>query len=148
MGVGQGKINHDLTGVLVQLAENDTWLTAHELATLFQISLHDTVAHIDLIYEEKELDAAITRKNLLKPQGAGFQRVDHYDFDVIISLGYRIKSSRGKEIRQWFTKTLQEYMVKGFALDDERLKNPDAHKRDRYFDELLDRTSSSTNSKF
>ena len=122
--MGIDEKNQNLTDVLIQIIREDDWMTASDLATLFQIPLQEISTKIDLIYKEKELNAEVTHRCFLKPKEHGFVYTDHYNSDVIISLAYRIKSPRAKSIRQNFTKILSEYIVKGFALDNERLESP------------------------
>ncbi len=103
--------------------ENETvWLTQEQMATLFEKAKSTINEHIKNVYEEKELEAATTMKKFgisEFQQKAPF----YYNLDVIISVGYRVKSLRGTQFRQWATQRLREYIIKGFTMDDERLKN-------------------------
>lgn len=103
--------------------ENETvWLTQEQMATLFEKAKSTINEHIKNVYEEKELEEATTMKKFgisEFQQKAPF----YYNLDVIISIGYRVKSLRGTQFRQWATQRLREYIIKGFTMDDERLKN-------------------------
>ncbi len=122
--------------------ENDTvWLTQAAMAHLFQCSADNISLHLKNIFEEKELDAGATTEeySVVRQEGqrAVNRRIVHYNLDAIISVGYRVKSVVATRFRIWATRQLREYIVKGFVLDDERLKNPD--RPFDYFDELLRR---------
>jgi len=103
--------------------ENETvWLTQEQMATLFEKAKSTINEHIKNVYEEKELEEATTMKKFgisEFQQKAPF----YYNLDVIISVGYRVKSLRGTQFRQWATQRLREYIIKGYTMDDERLKN-------------------------
>lgn len=122
--------------------ENETvWLTQQQLADLFQSSKQNISYHINSIFAEGELAPDSTVKKYLTVRKEGSREVkrslDHFNLDVIISVGYRVKSHIATRFRIWATQRLKEYIVKGFVLDDERLKNPDVPFD--YFDELLRR---------
>jgi len=122
--------------------EGDTvWLTQPLMAELFQTTQQNISLHLRNIYEEGELSPAATHKDFLSVQSEGSRavqrRVAFYNLDAIISVGYRVKSRTATQFRIWATKRLREYIVKGFVLDDERLKNPDLPFD--YFEELLRR---------
>jgi len=122
--------------------ENETvWLTQNALADLFQTTKQNISQHIKNIFEEKELLETSTVKKFFTVQREGNREIkreiDHYNLDLIISVGYRIKSSIATTFRQWATLQLREYIVKGFVMDDERLKNPDLPFD--YFEELTRR---------
>ena len=124
--------------------ENETvWLTQQHMAELFQTTKQNVSLHIKNIYEERELERGATVKESLTVQLEGKRsvqrRVEFYNLDVIISVGYRVKSLRGTQFRIWATQRLREYIVKGFTMDDERLKNPPGKGHIDYFDELLER---------
>ena len=124
--------------------ENETvWLTQQHMAELFQTTKQNVSLHIQNIYEERELERGATVKESLTVQLEGKRsvqrRVEFYNLDVIISVGYRVKSLRGTQFRIWATQRLREYIVKGFTMDDERLKNPPGKGHIDYFDELLER---------
>lgn len=122
--------------------ENETvWLTQQQLADLFQSSKQNISHHINSIINERELDPKATVKNYLTVRKEGTREVkrgiDHFNLDMIISVGYRVKSHIATRFRIWATQQLNEYITKGFIMDDERLKNPDLPFD--YFDELLRR---------
>ena len=125
----------------VRLENGTVWLTQKLMAELFQKDVRTINEHIVNIYDEGELLADPTIRNFRIVQMEGARQVErnvaHYNLDVIISIGYRVKSHRGTQFRIWATQRLAEYIVKGFILDDERLKNPD--QPFDYFDELLHR---------
>jgi len=125
--------------VSVRLAEETVWLTQKQLAAIFDTTRENVVQHIKNIFQESELSENRTCKKFLQVQTEGNRHVkreiEHYNLDMIISLGYRINSKVATKFRQWATERLKEYIVKGFTLDDERLKNGGG----RYFRELLQR---------
>ncbi|HBL28924.1 MAG TPA: hydroxyacid dehydrogenase [Acidobacteria bacterium] len=128
--------------IQVRLAGGTVWLTQVLLAELFQTTKQNISLHIRNIFEEGELDPSATVKQYLTVQVEGNRRVrrsiDHYNLDVILAVGYRVRSHRGTQFRRWATERLHEYLVKGFVLDDERLKEGNTLGAD-YFDELLER---------
>lgn len=122
--------------------ENETvWLTQNALAELFQTTKNNISQHVKNIFEERELEQSATVKKFLTVQKEGSREVsrdiEYYNLDLIISVGYRVKSSIATAFRQWATAHLREYIVKGFVLDDERLKNPDLPFD--YFEDLMRR---------
>lgn len=122
-------------------ARNDTvWLTQSQLAELFNTSKQNISLHINNILKEGELPKAATVKDYLTVQKEGnrdiSRKVTHYNLDMILAVGFRVRSPRGTQFRQWANTTLKEYLTKGFILDSDRLKNPDG--RPDYFDELLE----------
>ncbi|HQN00433.1 MAG TPA: virulence RhuM family protein [Candidatus Hydrogenedentes bacterium] len=125
----------------VRLEEDSVWLTQPLIAELFQTSIPNVSMHIRNIYEEGELTSEATVKKFLTVRKEGSREVrrdlEYYNLDMIISVGYRVKSHIATRFRIWATQRLTEYVVKGFTMDDERLKNPD-HPFD-YFNELLRR---------
>ncbi len=127
------------TRLEVRLGGETVWLSLNQLAELFQRDKSSVSKHISNVFEEGELRPEATVAKFATVQTEGDRQVtraiDHYNLDVIISVGYRVKSQRGTQFRIWATQRLREYIVKGFALDDERLKQPDGG----YFDELLAR---------
>lgn len=124
-----------LTKLDVKLDNETVWLTQDQMAVLFGKAKSTINEHIKNIYEEKELEEAHTMKKFGISE---FQQKAHnyYNLDVIISVGYRVKSVQGTRFRQWATQRLKEYIVKGFTMDDERLKNLGGG---NYWKELLDR---------
>lgn len=129
-----------LTKIDVRFEDETVWLTQQQMADLFQSSRSNIVEHIQHIYEEGELDEAATCRKFRQVRTEGSRQVTrelpYYNLDMIISLGYRVKSLTATRFRQWATARLKEYMIKGFALDDERLKG---HGGGDYWKELLDR---------
>ena len=122
----------------VRLEGETLWLNQAGLAELYQTTKQNISLHIQNIYDEGELDENSVVKEYLTTAADGKNyKTKHYNLDIIISVGYRIKSGIATRFRQWATKRLREYIVKGFVLDDERLKNPD--EPFDYFDELLRR---------
>ncbi len=124
----------------VRLASQTLWLTQQQLADLYQSTPQNITQHIRAIYNEGELHEAATCKPYLQVRAEGGRQVSrslkHYNLDVVLAVGYRVRSHRGVQFRQWATATLKGYLVKGFALDDERFKRgEDAG----YFDDLLAR---------
>ncbi|MFV0344544.1 MAG: virulence RhuM family protein [Anaerocolumna sp.] len=129
-----------LTHIDVKMEDETVWLTQQQMAELFQTSRTNVVEHIQHIYEENELDEISTCRNFRQVRREGTRDVNRnitfYNLDMIISLGYRIKSSIATNFRRWATERLKEYMVKGFTMDDERLKQSGGG---NYWKELLDR---------
>jgi len=129
------------TKLEVRLEGETLWLSQAGLAQLYQTTKQNISLHIQNIYDEGELAEDSTVKEYLTVQNEGVRQISrqvkHYNLDMIISVGYRIKSNIATHFRQWATQRLREYIVKGFVLDDERLKNPD--NPFDYFDELLRR---------
>ncbi|MBQ7572139.1 MAG: virulence RhuM family protein, partial [Bacteroidaceae bacterium] len=114
------------------------WLNQQQMAELFATSKPNISMHITNILNEKELDSDSVVKNFLTTAADGKNyHVVFYSLEMIIAVGYRVRGVRGTQFRQWATEHLTEYLVKGFTMDDERLKNPDG--RPDYFDELLAR---------
>lgn len=128
------------TKIDVRFVDETVWLSQQQMAELFQSSRTNIVEHIQHIYEEGELDEASTCRNFRQVRTEGTRQVTreipYYNLDMIISLGYRVKSMIATQFRRWATERLKEYMVKGFAMDDERLKNLGGG---NYWKELLDR---------
>jgi hypothetical protein len=109
-----------------------------QLAELFATSVPNISMHISSILKDKELDADSVIKHYLTTAADGKQyEVTFYSLDMILAIGFRVRSKRGTQFRIWANHHLKEYMIKGFVMDDERLKNPDG--RPDYFDELLER---------
>ena len=124
--------------------ENETvWLTQALMAELFQVTPQNVTLHLKAIYAEGELEEAATCKEYLQVRTEGGRQITralkHYSLSVILAVGYRVRSHRGTQFRQWATARLSEYLVKGFTMDDERLKNPPGKGQTDYFDELLER---------
>ncbi|MDK8824417.1 RhuM family protein [Corynebacterium coyleae] len=121
--------------VRLQVVGHDAWLTQKQMAQLFDVTTAAISHHIKEVTLSREIGEESTFKQLLKVPGQS-RSVNHYNLDMIIAVGYRVRGPRGSQFRTWATQVLREYLVKGFALDDQRLKN-DNH--DTYFDELLER---------
>ena len=124
--------------------ENETiWLTQAQIADLFQTTPQNVTLHLKAIFAEGELVEAATCKDYLQVRTEGSREVSrslrYYRLEAIIAVGYRVRSHRGTQFRQWATARLGEYLVKGFTMDDERLKNPPGAGQKDYFDELLER---------
>jgi len=124
----------------VRLQDETLWLTQNQLAELFQTTQQNISGHIQNVYAEGELEREATHKKFLSVQLEGSREVsrqrDFYNLDMIIAVGYRVKSAIATRFRIWATERLKEYIIKGFVMDDERLKEP---QNDRYFEELLAR---------
>jgi hypothetical protein len=124
--------------------DNETlWLTQAQLAELFQTTPQNVTLHLKAIFSEGELEEVATCKDYLQVRSEGgrevSRRLRHYRLEAILAVGFRVRSQRGTQFRQWATARLSEYLVKGFTMDDERLKNPPGRGQKDYFDELLER---------
>ncbi len=128
------------TRIEVRMAVDTVWLTQKDMAELFQTTPQNITQHLASIYEEGELTESATCKEYLQVRSEGKRQVErslkHYNLDVIISIGYRVRSHRGTQFRIWATQRLREYLIKGFAMDDQRLKQAGGG---NYFEELLAR---------
>lgn len=131
--------DNEITRVSVRFAEEDLWLTQNQLAEIYCTTRENITIHVNNIYNDCELIADATSKNFLLVRQEGNRQVKrniaHYNLDMIIALGYRIQSQVATRFRRWATQRLHEYIQKGFAMDDERLKQGG----NRYFRELLQR---------
>jgi len=131
------------TRVDVRFQEQTLWLTLNQLAELFQSTKQNISLHIQNIHREGEMSPKATVKEYLTVQTEGQRRVgrkiEYYNLPMILAVGFRVHSHRGTQFRQWAADRLQEYLVKGFAMDDERLKNPPGQGQKDYFDDLLER---------
>lgn len=127
----------------IQLRAKDqtVWLSQREMAELFDVSTDNVGLHLKNIYEDGELSRKATAEESSVVQTEGTRQVQRpvtlYSLDAILAVGYRVRSPRGVQFRRWASTVLKEYLVKGFVMDDERLKNPDG--RPDYFDEMLAR---------
>ncbi|MDP1983322.1 MAG: RhuM family protein, partial [Sulfuritalea sp.] len=124
--------------------ENESiWLSQALIAELFQKDVRTINEHLVNIFEEGELhrEATIRKFRIVRQEGARqvAREVDHYNLDAIIAVGFRVRSHRGTQFRQWAIGRLNEYLLKGFTMDDERLKNPPGKGHKDYFDEQLER---------
>lgn len=126
--------------VRLRAEDGTVWLSQIDMAELFQTTVPNINQHIKSVYSEGELSSEATIKNYLIVRQEGKRRVRRpiklYNLDMILAVGYRVRSARGTQFRKWATTHLREYLVKGFVMDDERLKNPGGWD---YFDELLER---------
>lgn len=131
------------TRIQCRLEAETLWLTQAQMAELFQTTPQNVTLHLKAIFAEGELLEAATCKEYLQVRSEGSREVTrklrHYRLEAILAVGYRVRSHRGTQFRQWATARLSEYLVKGFTLDDERLKNPPGRGQKDYFDELLER---------
>lgn len=125
------------TRVECRLANESLWLSQAGMAELFQTSKQNIAKHLKAIFAEGELaEEAVVNSWLTTAADGKRYRVLHYNLAAVLAVGYRVRSLRGTQFRRWATERLEEYLVKGFVLDDERLKNPDAGV---YFEQLLAR---------
>lgn len=119
------------------------WLTQALMAELFQKDVRTINEHLVNVFEEGELDRAATIRSfrIVRTEGARqvARDIEHYSLPAILAVGYRVRSPRGTQFRQWATARLTEFLVKGFTMDDERLKHPPGPGVPDYFDELLER---------
>ncbi|NQZ11104.1 MAG: virulence RhuM family protein [Algicola sp.] len=131
------------TSLQIRLQDENLWVTQMQLAQLFDRSKKTISEHISNIYDEGELapEATIRKFRTVALEGAREveRLLDHYSLDVVLAVGYRVRSSRGTQFRKWANQILKEYLVKGFALDDARLKDPDKDVQSDYFEQLLER---------
>jgi hypothetical protein len=127
----------------IQLRAKDqtVWLSQREMAALFNVSTDNIGLHLKNLYEDGELSQEATTEESSVVQIEGGREVRRpvtlYNLDAILAVGYRVRSARGVQFRRWASTVLKEYLLKGFVMDDERLKNPDG--RPDYFDEMLER---------
>lgn len=130
---------NNVTRVSVRFSDEDIWLTQVQIAELYETTQQNISQHIEGIYKDGELERNSTNKKFLLVRTEGTRQVkrnlDHYNLDMIIALGYRVQSQVATRFRRWATQRLHEYIQKGFAMDDERLKQGGS----RYFRELLQR---------
>ena len=127
--------------VRLRVVNETVWLSQRQMAELFNVSQDNISLHLKNIYEDGELNEAATTEESSVVQVEGSREVRRplklYHLDAILAVGYRVRSPRGVQFRRWASTVLKEYLLKGFAMDDERLKNPDG--RPDYFDEMLER---------
>lgn len=130
---------NEITKISVRFADKDLWLTQSQLAEIYDTTQQNISQHIEGIYQDNELDREATNKKFLLVRTEGARQVkrniDHYNLDIVIAVGYRVQSQVATRFRRWATARLHEYIQKGFAMDDERLKQGGS----RYFRELLQR---------
>ena len=126
------------SAIALYAKDGSVWLNQNQLAELFATSKQNIGQHISTILEDKELSASSVVKNYFTTASDGKEyNVAFYSLEMIMAIGFRVRSKRGVQFRQWANRNLSEYLRKGFIMDDERLKNPDG--RPDYFDELLRR---------
>ena len=126
------------TSVVLFAKDGKVWMNQNQLAELFDTSKQNISLHISNILEDKELDVnSVVKDYLTTAADSKNYTVTFYSLDMILAIGFRVRSKRGTQFRQWANRNLKEYMVKGFVMDDERLKTPGG--RPDYFDELLAR---------
>lgn len=126
------------SSVVLYANDGQVWMNQKQMAELFATSIPNINIHINNILKESELDANSVIKDYLTTASDGKRyEVTFYSLDMILAVGFRVRSKRGTQFRQWANRNLREYMIKGFVIDDERLKNPNG--RPDYFDELLAR---------
>lgn len=131
------------TRIQCRLVNDTIWLTQALMAELFQVAAQTISEHLKSIYEEGEIQLEATNRKFRIVRQEGMRQVtrevDHYSLPAILAVGFRVRSQRGTQFRRWATARLEEYLVKGFTMDDERLKNPPGPGVPDYFDELLER---------
>ena len=131
------------TRLEVRFEDETLWLSQALMAELFQTTPQNITLHLKALFAEGEIEELATCKDYLQVRQEGTRtvqrKVRHYNLEAVLAVGYRVRSTRGTQFRQWATARLQEYLVKGFTMDDERLKNPPGPGVPDYFDELLER---------
>ncbi len=131
------------TRIQCRFEDETVWLTQKLMAELFQIGVGTVNHHLKAIFAEGELvpEATIRHYRIVQKEGSReiAREVEYYRLEAILAVGYRVRSHRGTQFRQWATARLSEYLVKGFTMDDDRLKNPPGKGQTDYFDELLER---------
>ena len=124
--------------IKLRAQEQTVWLTQLEIAELFASSKQNIGQHLKSIFEEGELEeASVVKQHFTTAADGKDYSTKLYNLDAILAVGYRVRSPRGVQFRRWASTVLKEYLIKGFVMDDERLKNPDG--RPDYFDEMLER---------
>lgn len=132
------KTDDGKANVTLMAKDGNIWMNQNQMAELFDTSKQNIGQHIKSILNDKELETNSVVKNYFTTAADGKNyEVTFYSLDMILAIGFRVRSKRGTQFRIWANKNLKEYMIKGFVMDDERLKNPDG--RPDYFDELLER---------
>ncbi|MEY8264446.1 MAG: RhuM family protein [Bermanella sp.] len=126
----------------LKLIDESLWLTQRQIADLYEKSSKTISEHINNIYEDAELEPSSTIRKFRTVAREGARDVerllDHYSLEAVLAVGYRVRSDRGVQFRKWATQVLKEYLIKGFAMDDERLKDPSREVDGDYFDALLE----------
>src|SRR5690625_3143621 len=127
------------TRIDVRLEDETVWMTQKAMAKLYQSTKQNISLHIRNVFKEGELEEdSVVKLYLTTARDGKNYRTKHYNLEMILAVGYRVRSHRGTQFRQWATERLKEYLVKGFTMDDERLKEM-RNLGDDYFDELLER---------
>ena len=133
----------DKESIEVRYEDENIWLTQKMLSTLYKVTIADINQHIKKIYEDRELTEDATIKKYLIVQKEGSRDVSrnvvHYNLQMIIALGFKVDNERAVQFRKWVNEIVKDYTIKGFAIDDERLKNSGSILTEKYFDELLER---------
>jgi hypothetical protein len=153
--IKSGKLNGDIRELIfyrsakgdakieVLLRNENLWLTQKKIAELFDVNIPAISKHLANIYEEGELirEATVSKMETIQQEGerSVTREVDYFNLDAIIAVGYRVNSKKATHFRIWATKLLKEYLIKGFVMDDERLKNPEYTFGQDYFEEQLNR---------
>ena len=131
------------TRIQCRFEKETLWLTQAQIAELFETTPQNVTLHLRAIYADGELSETATCKDYLQVRSEGgrevTRRLRHYRLEAILAVGFRVRSHRGTQFRQWALGRLHEYLVKGFTMDDERLKNPPGKGQKDYFDEQLER---------
>jgi hypothetical protein len=131
------------TRIQCRFEEGNVWLTQALMAELYQVAVPTVNEHLKGIYDEGELprEATVRKFRIVRSEGVRqvARELEHYSLAAILAVGYRVRSHRGTQFRQWATGRLGEYLLKGFTMDDERLKNPPGQGQKDYFDEQLER---------
>ena len=126
--------------IQLRMQDGTVWMTQKQLAELYRVSVPAIALHVRNVFQERELapEATVKEYLIVAQEGARSveRRVAHYRLEMVLAIGYRVRSPRGSQFRRWATNTLKDYLVKGFVLDDERFKSG---KDDAYFEELLAR---------
>ena len=124
--------------IKLRAKDQTVWLTQREMSQLFDVSTDNVGLHLKNIFEDGELEAnSVTEESSVTAADGKNYLTKLYNLDAILAVGYRVRSPRGVQFRRWASTVLKEYLIKGFVMDDERLKNPDG--RPDYFDEMLER---------
>ena len=131
------------TRIECRFEDETLWLSQALIASLFQVAVPTVNEHLKGIYADGELQpgATVRKFRIVRREGARqvSREIEHYSLEAILAVGFRVRSHRGTQFRQWASARLQEYLRKGFVMDDERLKNPPGPGVPDYFDELLER---------
>jgi hypothetical protein len=131
------KTQDGLSEIQLRAIDGTVWLTQAEISELFQTTKQNVSLHTKNLFEEGELlEASVVKDYLTTAADGKSYNTKHYNLDVILAIGYRVRSERGTQFRQWATTTLRDYLIKGFVINDERMKEPGGFD---YFDELLER---------